>query len=64
MRWMAIGYGKHEAGGRDGGNSPNGTREKTLFEAGPAPIAVPSRPRRQIQHAAGQEAAAATHSCC
>ncbi len=37
-----LGYGKHDPVGRDGGNSRNGTREKTLFtEAGPVPIEVP-----------------------
>jgi putative transposase len=37
-----LGYGKHDPAGRDGGNSRNGTREKTLLtEAGPVPIAVP-----------------------
>lgn len=37
-----LGYGKHDPVGRDGGNSRNGTRTKTLLtEAGPVPIAVP-----------------------
>ncbi len=37
-----LGYGKHDPAGRDGGNSRNGTREKTvLTEAGPVPIEVP-----------------------
>jgi putative transposase len=37
-----LGYGKHDPAGRDGGNSRNGTRSKTvLTEAGPVAIAVP-----------------------
>jgi putative transposase len=37
-----LGYGKHDPVGRDGGNSRNGTRAKTvLTEAGPVPIVVP-----------------------
>lgn len=37
-----LGYGKHDPAGRDGGNSRNGTRTKTLLtEAGPVPIEVP-----------------------
>lgn len=37
-----LGYGKHERAGRDGGNSRNGTRAKTvLTEAGPVEVAVP-----------------------
>ncbi len=37
-----LGYAKHDPGGRDGGNSRNGTRGKTvLTEAGPVPIEVP-----------------------
>jgi putative transposase len=37
-----LGYGKHDAAGRDGGNSRNGTRSKTvLTEAGPVEIVVP-----------------------
>jgi putative transposase len=37
-----LGYGKHDPTGRDGGNSRNGRREKTLLtEAGPVQIAVP-----------------------
>jgi len=37
-----LGYGKHDAGGRDGGNSRNGKRAKTLLtEAGPVAIEVP-----------------------
>jgi putative transposase len=37
-----LGYGKHDPAGRDGGNSRNGTRSKTvLTEIGPVEIAVP-----------------------
>lgn len=37
-----LGYGKHDPVGRNGGNSRNGTRSKTLVtEAGPVEITVP-----------------------
>ncbi len=37
-----LGYGKHDPAGRDGGNSRNGRRAKTvLTEAGPIQIDVP-----------------------
>jgi putative transposase len=37
-----LGYGKHDPAGRDGGNSRNGTRGKTvLTEAGLVELAVP-----------------------
>jgi transposase-like protein len=37
-----LGYDKHDAAGRDGGNSRNGTRTKTvLTEIGPVEIEVP-----------------------
>jgi len=37
-----LGYGKHDPAGRDGGNSRNGARSKTvLTEAGPVEITVP-----------------------
>ena len=37
-----LGYGKHDAAGRNGGNSRNGTRSTTLVtEAGPVEIEVP-----------------------
>jgi putative transposase len=37
-----LGYDKHDSAGRDGGNSRNGTRSKTvLTEAGPVEITVP-----------------------
>src|ERR1700704_5434800 len=38
----AVGYGKHDPAGRDGGNSRNGKRGKTLLtEAGPVSVEVP-----------------------
>ena len=37
-----VGYGKHAAEGRDGGNSRNGTRTKTVItDVGPVDIEVP-----------------------
>ena len=37
-----LGYGKHDPAGRDGGNSRNGYRAKTvLTEAGPVELSVP-----------------------
>jgi putative transposase len=37
-----LGYGKHDPAGRNGGNSRNGARPKTLVtEAGPVEIEVP-----------------------
>src|SRR3984957_15599433 len=37
-----LGYGKHDPGGRDGGNSRNGRRAKTvLTDTGPVEISVP-----------------------
>jgi putative transposase len=37
-----LGYDKHDPAGRDGGNSRNGRRSKTLLtEAGPVEISVP-----------------------
>jgi transposase-like protein len=37
-----LGYGKHDPAGRDGGNSRNGHRAKTVItEAGPVEISVP-----------------------
>lgn len=37
-----LGYGKHEAAGRDGGNSRNGKRSKTMLtDIGPVDIEVP-----------------------
>jgi putative transposase len=37
-----LGYGKHDPAGRNGGNSRNGARSKTLItEAGPVQVSVP-----------------------
>ena len=37
-----LGYGKHDPAGRDGGNSRNGHRPKTVItEAGPVGLSVP-----------------------
>src|SRR5215475_8128971 len=37
-----LGYGKHEAAGRDGANSRNGRRSKTVVtEVGPVEVEVP-----------------------
>jgi len=37
-----LGYAKHDPAGRDGGNSRNGTRAKTLLtDVGPIPLEVP-----------------------
>jgi putative transposase len=37
-----LGYAKHDPAGRDGGNSRNGTRTKTVItEVGPVELDVP-----------------------
>jgi putative transposase len=37
-----LGYGKHDSAGRDGGNSRNGRRGRTLLtEVGPVDVALP-----------------------
>jgi putative transposase len=37
-----LGYGRHDPAGRDGGNSRNGTRTKTVIsDVGPVELAVP-----------------------
>jgi transposase-like protein len=39
-----LGYDKHDPAGKDGGNSRNGTRAKTvLTDVGPVEITVPPR---------------------
>jgi len=54
-----LGYAKHDPCGRDGGNSRNGARGKTvLTEAGPVELAVPRDRDGSLRAAAGQEAAA------
>jgi putative transposase len=41
-----LGYDRHDPAGRDGGNSCNGTRTKTvLTEIGPVEIEVPATAR-------------------
>jgi transposase-like protein len=45
-----LGYDRHDPAGRDGGNSRNGTRTKTvLTEIGPVEVDVPARYRCQLQ---------------
>jgi Transposase, Mutator family len=36
-----LGYDKHDPAGRHGGNSCDGTRDKTVLEVGPVDIAMP-----------------------
>jgi putative transposase len=44
-----LGYAKEDPAGRNGGNSRNGHRAKTvLTDAGPVQISVPPGPRRQL----------------
>lgn len=64
-----LGYDKHELAGRNGGNSRNGTRLKTvLTEIGPVEIEVPrdregaSNPRSCASASAASTAS--TRSCC
>src|ERR1700712_3207119 len=55
-----LGYGKHDAAGRDGGNSRNGTRIKTvLTEIGPVEIEVPRARDSSFRAGDRQEAPAA-----
>ena len=45
-----VGYDKHDPMGRNGGNSRNGTRTKTVFtEIGPVDIEVPRGPGGQFR---------------
>src|SRR5205085_7860771 len=45
-----LGYGKHDPAGRNGGNSRNGARPKTLLtEAGPIDIVVPREPEASFE---------------
>src|SRR5437763_10826234 len=54
-----LGYAKHDPAGRDGGNSRNGHRAKTvLTETGLVELSVP-RPRFQLRAENGREKAAA-----
>jgi putative transposase len=44
-----LGYDKHDPAGRNGENSRNGKRTKTvLTEPGPVPVGVPGGPRREL----------------
>ena len=55
-----LGYDKHDPAGRDGGNSRNGTRAKTvLTEVGPVEIEVPRDRDGHVRAADRGEAAAA-----
>src|SRR6185312_10057485 len=55
-----LGYSKHDPAGRDGGNSRNGKRAKTvLTEARSGIHRGAARPRGQLRSSAGQEAPAA-----
>jgi len=56
-----LGYARHDPAGRDGGNSRNGHRAKTvLTDVGPAEIAMPRGPGCQLRAGdRGQAAAAA-----
>jgi hypothetical protein len=68
-----LGYGRHDAAGRDGGNSRNGHRAKTvLTEIGPVEVDVPRdrdatfepkivAKRRARQRSAGKGSSQATH---
>src|SRR3977135_712840 len=53
-----LGYGKHDPAGRDGGNSRNGRRGKTLLtEAGPVSVEVPRDRGGRLRPGAGQQRA-------
>ena len=55
-----LGYEKHDPAGRNGGNSRNGTRTKTvLTEVGPVEIEVPRDRDGTFEPVIVQEAAAA-----
>jgi transposase-like protein len=55
-----LGYAKHDPAGRDGGNSRNGTRTKTvLTEIGPVEIEVPRDRDSRLRARHRQEASAA-----
>ena len=66
-----VGYDKHAVEGRNGANSRNGTRAKTVLtdNAGPVDDRGAAGPGRQLRAGHRQEAAAApdatwTRSCC
>ena len=53
-----LGYEKHDSAGRDGGNSRNGTRSKTVItEVGPVDIDVPRDRDGSFEPEDGEEAA-------
>src|SRR2546421_10813810 len=55
-----LGYGKHDPAGRDGGNSRNGHREKTVItETGPVELSVAPGPRCQFRAEDRRQKAAA-----
>jgi putative transposase len=64
-----LGYDKHDPGGRNGGNSRNGTRSKTvLIDVGPVELEVP-RDREgtfdpQIVKQRQRRLEGSTRSCC
>jgi transposase-like protein len=64
-----LGYDKHDAEGRNGGNSRNGTRSKTMLtEIGPVEIEVPrdrtpASTRRSSARANAAWRASARSSC-
>ena len=54
-----VGYDKHDPAGRNGQNSRNGTRAKTvLTEVGPVEIEVPRGPGQQLRPGHRAQAAA------
>jgi transposase-like protein len=59
-----LGYDKHDPAGRNGGNSRNGTRTKTVLTdtVGEIEIQGAPRSRRQLRSAAGAQASAALDS--
>jgi transposase-like protein len=44
-----LGYGKHDPAGRNGGNSRDGTRPKTLTDTGPVEIEVPQNRESSVE---------------
>ena len=57
-----LGYAKHDPGGRDGGNSRNGHRAKTvLTDTGPVELSVPRDLGFQLRAENRRQKAAAAH---
>ena len=55
-----LGYGKHDPEGRDGGNSRNGHRAKTVItETGPVELSRAAGPRFQLRAENRRQKAAA-----